>query len=305
MIPEKGITLFTRQKRLLALLEVLGGTVGMLDFQKLLFLHCEETGPASGYEFVPYKFGAFSFTSYADRRKLVQHGLIEDDEHTWKLTPAGHKTVNGFRSMAVQLDGFARKHKNLRGDALVADTYRRFPYYGIKSEIAARVLQDDPVALLQIESARPKPGSPGLVTIGYEGRSLEYYLNILLRSGITLLCDVRRNPLSRKYGFSKGTLSKACEGIGIRYEHIPELGIASEQRRSLVTQMDYDRLFKEYERSSLPAQLPAVQRIYAWINQGEKVALTCYEREPRQCHRQRVSNALESQSGTGMMAMHL
>jgi len=40
--------LFTRQRRLLQLLEALGGTSGMLDFQKLLFLYCQEapTGEA-------------------------------------------------------------------------------------------------------------------------------------------------------------------------------------------------------------------------------------------------------------------
>ena len=42
--------------------------VGNLDFQKLLFLYCQEPDSGSPYEFVPYKFGAFSFTSYADRR---------------------------------------------------------------------------------------------------------------------------------------------------------------------------------------------------------------------------------------------
>ena len=88
----------------------------------------------------------------------------------------------------------------------------------------------------------------GVVTIGYEQRSLEAYLNELLRAGVTLVFDVRRNPLSRKYGFSKGTLSNACEGLGIAYAHVPELGIASEDRRGLTTQADYDGLFASYEQ---------------------------------------------------------
>ncbi|WP_348602891.1 DUF488 family protein [Bartonella tribocorum] len=40
-------------------------------------------------------------------------------------------------------------------------------------------------------------------TIGYEGKSLENYLNCLLENNIKILCDVRKNPISRKYGFSK------------------------------------------------------------------------------------------------------
>ena len=75
---------------------------------------------------------------------------------------------------------------------------------------------------------------------------------------MTLLCDVRRNPLSRKYGFSKSTLSKACGNVGIRYEHLPELGIASEQRQELTTQADYDALFEVYERKDLPLQSEAL-----------------------------------------------
>jgi len=58
------------------------------------------------------------------------------------------------------------------------------------------------------------------------------YLNRLLMNGVTVLCDVRRNPLSRKYGFFKRNFVQEFEGIGIRYEHLPELGIATEQRRA-------------------------------------------------------------------------
>jgi hypothetical protein len=46
--------LFSRQRQLLQLLDALGGTAGMLGFQKLLFLYCQEasTGEAP-YDFEP------------------------------------------------------------------------------------------------------------------------------------------------------------------------------------------------------------------------------------------------------------
>lgn len=47
--------LLDRQKRLLGLVHALGGVVGNLDFQKLLFPYCNEEDPPS-YDFVPYKF---------------------------------------------------------------------------------------------------------------------------------------------------------------------------------------------------------------------------------------------------------
>jgi uncharacterized protein (DUF488 family) len=301
--PRASPVLFERQRHLLILLDALGGRAGNLDFQKLLFLYCQEPAAAGAYEFVPYKFGAFSFTSYADRRKLVERGLLADEEDHWQLTDEGKRVVG--RAQDLLLSAFAHRICTLRGDALVAETYRRFPYYATRSKIAERVLRGDDAALQRIEAARPAAKAPGVSTIGYEGRTLESYLNELLRSGVTLLCDVRLNPISRKYGFSKNTLTKGCEGVGIRYEHLPELGIASEQRQSLETQADYDTLFADYERESLPLQGQALAKIEGWIRSGERVALTCYERLPQQCHRHCVAEALEREFGKGLAAKHL
>lgn len=297
----QDISLTARQRLLLCLLDALGGTVGNLDFQKVLFLYCQEPDSGKPYDFVPYKRGAFSFTSYADRRKLIVHGFIEDDEHQWRFTPKGQAVTQPD----VLLAGFVRRVGELRGDDLVAETYRRFPYYAIKSEIADRVLKGDDNALARIEEEKQTSGASSLQTIGYEGHSLESYLNLLLMSGVTVLCDVRRNPMSRKYGFAKSTLSNACNGVGIRYEHLPELGIASEFRQDLQNQDDYDALFAEYEREWLPKQTVALQTIQSWINQGERVALTCYERLPHQCHRHCVSEALEVMSKNKVSAKHL
>ena len=66
-----------------------------------------------------------------------------------------------------------------------------------------------------------------------------------------MLCDVRKNPLSRKYGFSKSTLSETLNKLGIEYTHLGALGIASEKRQYLNAQSDYDRLFDEYENTIL------------------------------------------------------
>jgi len=297
--------LFERQKRLLALVDALGGEVGGLDFQKLLFLYCCEDEDTPTYEFVPYRFGGFSFTSYADKRRLIDRGLLVAEERAWKLTPAGKVAARIAPAERLRMDRFARRLAGQRGDALVVVAYRQHPYYATRSKMAERLLAGDRSALQAIESARPAAKPPGLCTIGYEGATLESYLNRLLRDGVTLLCDVRRNPLSRKYGFSKGTLSKACEGVGIRYEHLPELGIASEERRELKTQADYDALFTVYERENLPKQTKALATIRTWIQDGERVALTCFEKLPHQCHRHCVAEALERAAGQRRRTVHL
>jgi uncharacterized protein (DUF488 family) len=146
---------------------------------------------------------------------------------------------------------------------------------------------------------------PALCTIGYEGHSLESYLAVLTEAGVSVLCDVRRNPLSRKRGFSKNALAMACEAAGIRYEHLPELGIASEERKHLRVQADYDALFERYRREWLPEQGEALDRIHAWLSAGERVALTCYEHLANQCHRQCVAEELEARLGSGSKSTHL
>ena len=93
--------------------------------------------------------------------------------------------------------------------------------------------------------------------------------------------------------------------MGIRYEHLPELGIASNDRRELKTQADYDALFAAYIRERLPKQLNALIKIKSWIEKGERVALTCYENLPQQCHRTCVAEAVERMFSGKHVPKHL
>lgn len=142
-----------------------------------------------------------------------------------------------------------------------------------------------------------------LFTVGYEGRTLEGYLDLLSGGGVTLLCDVRRNPISRKPGFSRKALAAACARMGIRYEHLPELGIPSEKRRAVKTQADRDALLAEYERTTLVLQKEAVLRVACWVQEGLAVALTCFEADPARCHRHFVAGAVGR--ALGVRASHL
>ncbi len=289
--------LYTRQRRLLALLCALGGDVENLDFQKLLFLHCQELESSDSpiaseslYQFIPYQYGAFSFTSYADRRRLVARAILADHDRRWTLTDLGRQIASSEKASLPT--AFASRYRHLRGNRLIAETYQRYPYYATRSRIAATVLKDDPSAIDRIAMVRPKASDPGLFTIGYQNRTLESYLNSLLRASVTLLCDVRKNAISRKYGFSKTTLSRACEGVGIRYEHLPELGIASTLRRQVKSESDLTSLFRTYREQALPENSGVLQLIYGWLKSSVSVALTCYERDPHLCHRHCVADAL-------------
>lgn len=289
---------------MLALLEAIGGQSSNTDFQKLLFLFSKETAEPPLYDFVPYKYGAFSFTSYADRLKLIEKGLLARSIDSWELSDNGKAATCLEPDYRREAALFASRIGRLRGRELIAYTYKRFPYYATHSEIASDILSSDTLALAAIQKCKTNVKTPGLVTIGYEGKSLELYLNLLLKDGVTILCDVRRNPISRKYGFSKRTLESGCSRVGIRYEHLPQLGIESSMRHNLSSKEDYTKLFAQYSKEYLPEQEKELKLISSWIESGERVALTCYEADAAQCHRGCVASSIQCCS-TDLQVKHL
>lgn len=96
--------LYERQKLLISMVDAFGGQIGAIDFQKLLFLYSKEFENPGTYDFVPYKRGCFSFTSYADKRKLIDKGFLLDDDKTWKLTEEGeNEKAEVLRFLGVAL----------------------------------------------------------------------------------------------------------------------------------------------------------------------------------------------------------
>jgi uncharacterized protein (DUF488 family) len=295
----------TRQRLLISLLAALRGEVSQTDFQKLLFLYSQEAEDEPSFEFVPYRFGCFSFASYTDKRRLINLGLLENDEATWRLTETGEELSKERDLNAIKVFSFAKQYKDLRGTRLIREVYQRYPYYAIRSEIIDQVLHSAKDRE-KVDAAMPSRKNPGLLTIGYEGKSLETYLNQLIKAGVALLCDVRRNPLSRKYGFSKSTLSQACRTVGIDYEHIPDLGIASSERRNISDEQGYVELFVAYRKNSLPKNQAALDQIKNWVTKcKQRVALTCFERDPFRCHRHCVAEAISKQTESKLIPLHL
>lgn len=139
----------------------------------------------------------------------------------------------------------------------------------------------------------PCSRSEALFTAGYEGRSVDGFMNQLMHQGIRILIDVRKNPISRKYGFSKRSMIEISNKIGIDYLHLPELGIESEARKGLSTQEDYERLFAQYEEHLPLHQKPLEEVLRAYEETGA-VLLMCFEKDPGMCHRSRIANYLSA-----------
>ena len=287
--------MFYRRKIQLALLGRFGGELSAKQFQKLLFLFTRKQSVKS-YDFVPFHYGCYSFQASQDLHAMDKQGLVSITD-----TPSGHhislidrtdyySTLTLFD--AVALDDVYNEFSGMPQNELIRYTYIHYPFYATKSNILERVLSDQEIVAVRRQERHSE--APMLFTIGYEGLSLEKYVNKLILNDVHVLCDVRRNAYSQKYGFSKAQLSMACEGVGIHYIHIPGLGIESDKRRCLETQADYDNLFDEYEKTTLVDNFSYVLNIRSVIESDKRVALTCFEANPRQCHRLRVANALMS-----------
>ncbi len=63
----------------MALLEVFDGELEKIRLQKLLFLFTQRQQKA-GYDFVPYRFGCFSYSANADMSAMVTRGFLKEDE---------------------------------------------------------------------------------------------------------------------------------------------------------------------------------------------------------------------------------
>lgn len=278
------------------------GQLDKIRLQKLLFLFANKQGKAE-YDFIPYKFGCYSYSANADMTAMVTRGFLTEDEKTFakkdptdylkQLKPADLKLLQEVKT----------NYGKMSANALMKHTYINFPFYAIKSEVAENILSAD--ELEKVAKAKPKSNKTVLFTIGYEGISLEEYLVRLLKNDVKVLVDVRNNPLSMKYGFSKSQLKKYCGSLGIEYVHIPEVGIQGDQRQELNTQSDYDKLFAVYRKNNLTKSTPYQNEILKLLQQHKRIALTCFEANICQCHRKHLAEAIENLPGFDYEVKHI
>ncbi len=283
--------MFYRRKIILALIELLGGEVEKLRLQKLLFLYTTKKQQPE-YDFVPYKFGCYSYSAKADMNAMVRRGFLSETEYRYTKKDQDNYVLQIKPNDQRLLVETVSDYSSMSSNTLIKHTYINFPFYAIKSTIAQELLPEK--LYKRVENAIPQEHGVALFTIGYEGISLEKYLQRLLLNNVKLLVDVRRNPLSMKFGFGKTLLKRYCNSLDIDYVHIPEVGVASEDRRSLVSQTDYDKLFAEYRKTTLKETMQAQLQILRLLKEYKRIALTCFEAESCQCHRYHLAAAIAS-----------
>ena len=283
-------------------MQAFDGNLSKISLQKLLFLFVKRQAKPE-YDFVPYLYGCFSFSANADLVAMVKHGQLSEDKAGFTKTDAtdyAKVLSEADRKILIEI-------KQLYGQSsatsLMKMTYLNHPYYAINSLKAKELLTDEQYE--KIIAAKPINSATILYTIGYEGISLEEYLNRLVKNDVKVLVDVRNNAQSMKFGFSKTQLKTSCASLHIEYLHIPEVGIQADQRQELKTQTDYDKLFEGYRQTNLPKTVSQQEEILSLLQTKKRIALTCFEANICQCHRKHLAEAIIKLPGWEFELKHI
>jgi uncharacterized protein (DUF488 family) len=142
-------------------------------------------------------------------------------------------------------------------------------------------------------------------SLGYEQSQLPDYLKRLQDHDVSMVVDVREVPVSRKAGFSKNKLREALNGIDIKYLHIQTLGAPREIRDNLRSGGSWLDYVKQYTSRVLECRRQDIELLNHLVVR-ERVALLCFERDPRACHRSLVAEEMvKSSSASKLKIEHI
>jgi len=284
---------YYRRKIILALLQKFNGELLSTPLQKYLFL-LTRLQKDKAFDFIPYKYGCYSLQANQDLMVLEKMGYVTREQKknsiSWKLQ-SKDDFIGAIKKEDVScLNNVFHTFSEYRTNDLIKHTYLNYPFWAINSTILTDLLSED--ERTKVLQQKKLSDEKTLFTIGYEGISLEMYINKLILNDIKVLCDVRKNSYSQKWGFSKATLQDACEKVGIKFIHIPQLGIESSDRQELNVLADYKRLFDRYEATTLVENNTSLLDLSVIVNTNKRVALTCFEKDVQMCHRGVIASQL-------------
>ncbi len=137
---------------------------------------------------------------------------------------------------------------------------------------------------------------PDLLTIGYEGCTIDGVLKTLVDARVGLLVDVRAVAASRKPGFSKRQLAAGLDAAGIRYVHLQGLGTPKPGRDAVRAGHPerMEPIFREHMTSDRAQAELAQAKILA---REQRACLLCFERDHTTCHRRFVAEMITEETG--------
>lgn len=130
-----------------------------------------------------------------------------------------------------------------------------------------------------------------LCTIGYEKRSLDEYVDLLLEHGVEVVLDVRETAWSHKPGFSKTAFAEGLQKAGIDYVHLRLAGNPKWLREAATSHAECLELYRGYVEGH-PEVMEALNETLSQLGVSHRrIALTCFERHPKDCHRGILADA--------------
>ena len=139
-----------------------------------------------------------------------------------------------------------------------------------------------------------------IFTIGYEATTMGEFIAALQGAGVGRVIDVRALPLSRRPGFSKTPLRLALAEADIDYVHLKALGTPASGREAARAGR-HEELKQIYAgQLELPEAIAQGGQMLE-LAAEKPSALLCYEREPAQCHRSLLLDAVAA----GVEVRHL
>jgi uncharacterized protein (DUF488 family) len=133
-----------------------------------------------------------------------------------------------------------------------------------------------------------------LFTIGYEQATPSAVLRELQDASIEIVVDTRAVAASRRPGFSKRQLAATLDEAGIAYVHLQKLGTPAEGRQA-ARAGDTATLWRVYDKHMQKPEAQAeLDQLLALIKSGKRIALLCFCRDPKTCHRRRIVENVEA-----------
>jgi len=149
--------------------------------------------------------------------------------------------------------------------------------------------RDSASALTRPRHARRRSASgrdvPALLTLGYQQRTINEFIGLLVEAEVDLLVDVRETPWSHKPGFSKSALQTRLAAAEIEYVHARFAGNPRHIRANASSHAECLALYSVYLKQNRNIMRELDTLVGNHLKSGKRVCLTCYERHPDDCHR--------------------
>ena len=250
-----------KQKILLALLSLFKDKeLSLSRLHKLAFLISRKM---QFYDFVPYGSSPYSFEMENDLSYFAERDLITIQDQN--ILPKQLSVDLFYEALIPYVEDFI----NLNERELADYIHKNFPFYA---------------------QSYKRKAEPAIYTIGYQGYSIDGFINALLKYGIECVIDVRNTPMSRKYGFNSLWLSRHLPEFKIRYIGMPELGVERKIRYSMEKHM----IWSVYEKG-LEDKMDYISKVIKILKSTPSV-LMCFEKRPEDCHRHLLAKKIKELS---------